>query len=180
MVSVAPIRFARVGGVAIAFQTWGAGDVDVVIVPPLAQNIELAWERPEYQAFFGRLGSFARVLHLDKRGTGASDRTERMPTIDERVEDLLAVMDTADLERAHVLGLSEGGPVAIALAATYPDRVQTLTLFGSGARTVGDETDEEREARLAGVRWFHRTWGTEQSVTLDVFAPSVAGDEGYR
>ena len=149
-------------------------------VPPLAQNIELAWERPEYRAFFARLGCFARVLHFDKRGTGASDRTARLPTVDQRVEDLVAVMDAAGFERAHLLGLSEGGPVAIALAATYPERVETLTLFGSGARIVGDETDEERDARLAGVRYFHERWGTEESVTLDVFGPSVAGDAGYR
>ena len=141
-----PIRFARVDGVAIAYQTWGDGPVDVVVVPPLAQNIELAWERPEYRALFARMGSFARVLHFDKRGTGASDRTMRMPTIDQRVEDLVAVMEAAGVERAHVLGLSEGGPVAIALAATYPERVETLALFGSGARTIGDETDEERDA----------------------------------
>ena len=96
-----------------------------------------------------------------------------MPTVDERVEDLIAVMDAAGVERAHVLGLSEGGPVAIALAATYPERVETLALFGSGARTVGDETDEQREARRAGVRYFHQRWGTEESVTLDVFGPSV-------
>jgi pimeloyl-ACP methyl ester carboxylesterase/DNA-binding SARP family transcriptional activator len=175
-----PIRFARVDGVAIAYQTWGHGPVDVVAVPPLAQNIELAWERPEYQAFFARLGAFARVLHFDKRGTGASDRSARLPTIDQRVEDLVAVMDAAGLARAHLLGLSEGGPVAIALAATYPERVETLALFGSGARTVGDETEEEREARRAGNRYFHRRWGTEDTVTLDVFAPSVADDPSYR
>lgn len=175
-----PIRFARVDGTAIAYQTWGAGPSPVVAVPPFAQNIELTWERPEYRAFFERMGTFARMLHFDKRGTGASDRTARMPTVDERVEDLVAVMDAAGFERAHVFGLSEGGPVAIALAATYPERVETLALFGSGARIVGDETEEEREARLAGVRYFHRRWGTDESVTLDVFGPSVAGDPGYR
>jgi pimeloyl-ACP methyl ester carboxylesterase len=113
-----PIRFARVDGAAIAFQTWGGGDTRIVVVPPLAQNIELAWERPEYRALFARLGRFAHVLHFDKRGTGASDRTDRMPTIDQRVEDLVAVMDTAGFDRAHVLGLSEAAPDAIALAAT--------------------------------------------------------------
>lgn len=175
-----PIEFARVEGAAIAFQRWGDGAVDAVVVPPLAQNIELAWERPEYLAFFERLGRVARVVHFDKRGTGASDRASRMPTIDERVEDLGAVMDAAGLARAHVLGLSEGGPVAIAFAATYADRVQTLTLLGSGARLHGDETDEERAARLDGVRYFVRRWGTDDTVTLDVFAPGVARDPGYR
>lgn len=176
-----PIRFARVDGTALAFQTWGEGPAELVVVPPLAQNIELAWERPEYQALFVRLGRFARVLHFDKRGTGASDRTERMPTIDERVEDLVVVMDAAGFSQAHVLGLSEGGPVGIALAATYPERVRSLTLFASGARTVADDLDPEgRERRLAGVRYFHRRWGTDDSVTLAAFAPSVASDDGYR
>ena len=175
-----PIRFARVDGIAIAYQTWGDGPVDVVAVPPLAQNVELAWERPEYQAFFARMGGFARMLHFDKRGTGASDRSARLPTVDQRVEDLVAVMDAAGFERAHVLGLSEGGPVAIALAATYPERVETLALFGSGARIIGDETREERDARRDAEAYFHRTWGTEESVTLDVFGPSVAGDPSYR
>lgn len=175
-----PIRFARVDGAAIAYQTWGSGSVDVVAVPPLAQNIELAWELPQYRAFFDRLGSFARMLHFDKRGTGASDRAARLPTIDQRVEDLVAVMDAAGLQRAHLLGLSEGGPVAVTLAATYPERVETLTLFGSAARIIGDETDDEREARRALTRYWHARWGTEESVTLVRFAPSALDDAFYR
>jgi len=175
-----PVRFARVDGAAIAYQTWGTGDVDVVVIPPFAQNIELTWERPEYRAFFARLGRFARMLHFDKRGTGASDRTEHMPTVDQRVEDIVAVMDAAGVGRAHLLGVSEGGPAAIALAATYPQRVQTLALFGSGARTIGDESEDERDARRAGFALFRERWGTERSLTLDVFAPSIAGDPGYR
>jgi DNA-binding SARP family transcriptional activator/pimeloyl-ACP methyl ester carboxylesterase len=175
-----PIRFARVDGVAIAYQIWGDGPVDVVAVPPLAQNVELAWERPEYQAFFARMGGFARMLHFDKRGTGASDRSARLPTVDQRVEDLVAVMDAAGFERAHVLGISEGGPVAIAMAATYPDRVETLALLGSGARIIGDETADQRNARRDAERFFNDWWGTENSLTLDVFGPSVATDPGYR
>jgi pimeloyl-ACP methyl ester carboxylesterase/DNA-binding SARP family transcriptional activator len=130
---------------------------------------------------FARLGHFAHMLHFDKRGTGASDRTDRMPTVDQRVEDLVAVMDAAGFEQAHILGLSEGGPVAIALAATYPERVRSLTLLASGARTVADDLDPGgRERRLSGVRYFHENWGTDASVTLDAFAPSVARDPGYR
>ena len=175
-----PIRFARVDGAAIAYQTWGSGPARMVAVPPLAQNVELTWERPEYQRFFERLGRFAEVLHFDKRGTGASDRTERMPTIDQRVEDLVAVMDAAGFDRAHLVGLSEGGPVAIALAATYPERVESLTLMAAGARTVPDDEGPERERRLAGVRFFQERWGTDESVTLDAFAPSIADDASYR
>lgn len=174
-----PVRFARVDGAAIAYQTWGGGPARIVAVPPLAQNIELTWERPEFRAFFARLGSFAEVLHFDKRGTGASDRTEHMPTIDERVEDLVAVMDAAGYDRAHLLGVSEGGPVAIALAATYPERVETLGLYGSGARIVGDMDEREREERGALLSFFHERWGTDDSVTLSIFAPSLADDPDY-
>lgn len=174
------IRFARVEGAAIAYQLFGDGPAAVVAVPPLAQNIELTWERAEFRNFFDRFGSFARVLHFDKRGTGASDRTARMPTIDQRVEDLAAVMDAAGIGRAHLLGLSEGGPVAIALAAIYPERVETLSLFGCGARMVGDLTDDERQTRRDLVRYFQDRWGTDESVSLELFAPSLVGDASYR
>lgn len=174
-----PVRFARVADAALAYQTWGSGPAHVVIVPPMAQNIELAWERPEYRALFGRLGQFARIVHFDKRGTGASDRSDRMPTIDERVEDTVAVMEAAGVARAHLLGFSDGGPAAIALAATYPERVETLALFGSGARILGDLNDDDRAQRREDVRFFLERWGTDDSVTLELFAPSVAAQPDY-
>jgi pimeloyl-ACP methyl ester carboxylesterase len=118
------VRYARVGGVSLAYQTWGSGPATVVAIPLLAQNIELTWERPEYRTTLERLGSFAQALHFDKRGTGASERTTHVPTMDERVEDLRAVMAHAGIERAHLVGLSEGGPMALALAATYPGLVE--------------------------------------------------------
>lgn len=175
-----PIRFARVDGAAIAYQTWGSGPVPVVCVPPFAQNVELTWERPEYRAFFSRLGGYGSVLHFDKRGTGASDRTDRLPTVDERVEDLVAVMDASGVERAHLVGISEGGPVALALAATYPDRALSVALVGSGARIVGDLSPQEQEDRRAALELFRERWGTERSITLAVFAPSLASDDDYR
>ena len=134
---------------------------------------------PSTRALFARLGGFAQVLHFDKRGTGASDRTARLPTVDQRVEDLVAVMDAAGCERAHLLGLSEGGPVAIALAATYPQRVETLALFGSGAASSATRRRRARRAARRRPLLPHR-WGAEESVTLDVFGPSVAGDASYR
>ena len=175
-----PIRFARVDGVAVAYQTFGLGAARILVVPPFAQNIELTWERPEFRAFFARLAAFATVVHYDKRGTGASDRADRMPTTDQRVEDTMAVLDAVGWERCHVFGVSEGGPVAITIAATYPHRVESVALFGSGARIIGDETDEERRVRHQGRAIFHELWGTEHTVTLDVFAPSVASDPDYR
>ena len=174
------VRYARVGGVSLAYQTWGSGSATIVAIPPLAQNIELTWERPEYRTTLERLGSFAQVLHFDKRGTGASDRTAHMPTMDERVEDLRAVMAHAGIERAHLLGVSEGGPMALALAATYPDLVEGVVLVNSGARIVGDATVEELVALRNGYAIFADRWGTEDTVALDVLAPSLAANEGYR
>jgi pimeloyl-ACP methyl ester carboxylesterase/DNA-binding SARP family transcriptional activator len=174
------VRYARVDGVSLAYQTWGAGPATIVAIPPLAQNIELTWERPEYRTMLERLGSFARVLHFDKRGTGASDRTARMPTMDERVEDLRAVMEHAGIQRAHLLGVSEGGPMALALAATYPHLVEGVVLMSSGARIHGDATPEELAAGRAWNQLFADRWGTDDSMTLEVFAPSLASDAGYR
>ncbi|MBW3658216.1 MAG: alpha/beta fold hydrolase [Actinobacteria bacterium] len=177
---MSPVRYARVEGVSLAYQTWGEGPATIVAIPPMAQNIELMWERPEYRTMFDRLGSFARVLHFDKRGTGASDRTTRMPTIDERVEDVRAVMDGAGIQHAHLLGVSEGGPVALAFAATYPHRVDGVVLVSSGARVHGDATPEQVAAGKAWNDAFAERWGTEESMTLEVFAPTVATDPGYR
>jgi pimeloyl-ACP methyl ester carboxylesterase/DNA-binding SARP family transcriptional activator len=174
------VRYARVGGVSLAYQTWGSGPATIVAIPPLAQNIELTWERPEYQRTLERLGSFARVLHFDKRGTGASDRTMHVPTMDERVEDLRAVMAHAGIERTHLVGVSEGGPMALALAATYPDLVEGVVLVNSGARIVGDRTAAELAALRQRYAIFADRWGTEDTVALDVLAPSLAADEGYR
>lgn len=180
MTGASPVRYARVGRVSLAYQTWGAGPATIVAIPPLAQNIELMWERPEYRTMLDRLGSFARVLHFDKRGTGASDRAARVPTMDERVEDLRAVMAHAGIARAHLLGVSEGGPMALALAATYPDLVASVVLMSSGARIHGDATPEGRVAAREWNRLFADRWGTEETITLDVFAPSLASDRSYR
>ncbi|MFP5309115.1 MAG: alpha/beta fold hydrolase [Actinomycetes bacterium] len=172
------MRYARVDGVSLAYQTWGSGPASIVAVPPLAQNIELMWERPEYRAMLDRLGTFARVCHFDKRGTGASDRSAHMPTVDERVEDLRAILDHADIRRAYVLGVSEGGPVALAFAATYPQRVDGVVLVCSGARIRGDRTGGRTDTRWREA--FIERWGTEESITLDAFAPSLAADPTYR
>jgi pimeloyl-ACP methyl ester carboxylesterase/DNA-binding SARP family transcriptional activator len=180
VLSPSTVRYARVAGVSLAYQTWGEGAATIVAVPPLAQNIELMWERREYRTMLERLGSFARVLHFDKRGTGASDRTARMPTMDERIEDLRAVMHDARIERAHVLGVSEGGPMALALAATYPDLVEGVVLMSSGARIHGDVAADQMEAVRDWNAIFADRWGTEETLALDVFAPSLASDADYR
>ena len=133
---IPPIRFADARGARIAYQDFGQQEPVVVAVPPLAQNLELAFEAPIKRRMFERFGRFARWIQFDKRGTGSSDRRVRVPGIDERVDDMRAVMDAAGVDRAHLFGQSEGGPMAILFAVTYPERVQSLTLFGSGPRCM--------------------------------------------
>ncbi len=176
---VPDIQFANSNGARIAYQIFGDGEQTIVAIPPMAQNIEAAWEQPLVRAMLERFGSFARFVIFDKRGTGASDRSSPIPGIDERVDDLRAVMDHVGLDQAHLLGTSEGGPMAILFAATYPDRVLSLTLHHSGARTLPDETLEidaqqpERRYYMADI------WGTAESEIAERFAPSLADDEEF-
>jgi pimeloyl-ACP methyl ester carboxylesterase/DNA-binding SARP family transcriptional activator len=168
-------RFAPARGARLAYQVFGAGDQTVVAIPPLAQNIELSWEQPAIRRMLERFGSFCRYLHFDKRGTGCSDRRSQVADIDERVDDVRAVMDHAGIEHAHLFGSSEGGPMTLLFAATYPDRVDSVILFGSGASTFpqtlsGDELSQIRERqRLAMDRW-----GTPESTIAARFAPTLA------
>ncbi len=111
-------RYAKSGGVSIAYQVFGEGPLDLVFIPGFVSNVEFYWELPGIRHLFERLASFARVVIWDKRGTGLSDPVDRVPTLDERVDDLKAVMDTVGLERAAFFGLSEGGPMALLFAVS--------------------------------------------------------------
>lgn len=173
-----PVHFAQARGARLAWQVWGEGPVRIVAVPPLAQNIEAAWEWPWIREMLERFGTFSRYVHYDKRGTGASDRTSRVPGLDERVDDLRAVLDAVGFASTHLFVQSDGGPTALMFAATYPERVESVTVFGSGAALLPPGVTEEqwiagRERRVA-------TWGTPQSTMVDDFAPSAAADQEYR
>jgi pimeloyl-ACP methyl ester carboxylesterase len=174
-------RYARSGGVSLAFQVFGNGPITIVAVPPLAKNIEIAWECAQYRHYFERVASFSRYVHFDKRGTGASDRTVPVPSLDTHVDDLRAVMDAAGVEHAFVEGVSEGGPMAMLFAVTYPDRVDGLILDGTASILVPrGETPEARDERLALRELWLERWGTDESLTLAAMAPSVAADPWYR
>ena len=180
MLSVPSTRYARCGGVSLAYQDFGQGRVTLVAVPPLAKNIEIAWECAQYRHYFERLASFSRYVHFDKRGTGASDQTVPVPSLDTRVDDLRAVMDAAGVDRAFLWGASDGGPTAMLFAVTYPDRVEGLILDGTAASLVppsGSPAVEKR--RLAREAWLDR-WGTDETLTLAFMAPSVVSDPWYR
>ncbi len=166
---------------SLAYEDFGDGPVTLVAIPPLAKNIEIAWECAQYRHYFERLASFSRVVHFDKRGTGASDRTVPVPSLDTHVDDLRAVMDAAGVDRAFLWGASEGGPMAMLFAVTYPDRVEGLILDGTAAVLVPpSESPAAREQRLARRELWLDRWGTDQSLTLAAMAPSVASDPWYR
>jgi len=132
----AKTRYARSGDVCIAYQVAGDGPFDVVFVPGFVSHVEIGWELPGFGPAFRRLSSFARLIVLDKRGTGLSDRVAHIPTLEERMDDVRAVMDAAGSERAALVGVSEGGPMALTFAATHPERTTSLVLWGSFARTL--------------------------------------------
>ena len=127
-------HYAKSGDVHVAYQIFGSGPTDLVFVPGFVSHIEKYWEHPDLARWLLRLGSFARVIMFDKRGTGMSDRVAEVPGLDERMDDLRAVMDAVGMERAALMGVSEGGPLTALFAATYPERVDALVLYGSFAR----------------------------------------------
>src|ERR1700722_16159199 len=128
----AETRYARSGDVHIAYRVFGDGPRDIILVPGTVSHVELYWELPVNEYLLKRLTSFSRVIVFDKRGQGLSDRVADQ-TLEERVGDVLAVMNAAGSERATIYGWSEGGQMSLMFAATYPERVSNLVLYGSYA-----------------------------------------------
>ena len=131
-------RYAKSNGVSIAFQVVGDGPTDLVYVPGWVSHVELAWDVPDLGRAFERLSSFTRLILFDKRGTGMSDpvRDEDLPMLEQRMDDVRAVMDAVGTERATMFGASEGGNMSMLFAATYPERVDALCAFGCFAKRV--------------------------------------------
>ena len=177
-------RYARSGDVSIAYQVTGDGPFDVVMVPGFVSHVELAWDIPGLAHVATKLGETARLIRFDKRGTGMSDRVEGAPTLETRMDDVRAVMDAVGSERAALLGMSEGGPMSVLFAATYPERAWALVLAGASPRTMwasdypyGVKEDEYR----AGLERVQRNAGSPE-YTLQIarhLAPS-ADEESQR
>ena len=129
-------RYARSGDVNVAYQVFGDGPFDLVVVPGSLSHVELAWEVPRWAEMNRRLGSVARTIVFDKRGTGMSDRVSPATTLETRIDDIRAVMDAAGSDRAAVLGISEGAPIGMLFAATYPERVWALACAGAFANVL--------------------------------------------
>jgi class 3 adenylate cyclase len=175
-------KYARSGDVSIAYQVIGTGPLDLLIVPGFISHLEQAWEDPSYNRFLQRLASFCRLILFDKRGTGLSDRIAGLPTLEQRMDDVRAVLEAARSERAALFGISEGGPMSILFAATYPQRTSALVLYGSIARGTwapdypwGVKLDQEWEDWLEGWR---KGWGGPYGI--DLWAPSAAHDAQFR
>lgn len=182
MTATPTTSYARNGGVHIAYQVVGEGVQDLVLVPGWVSNIEYAWEDPSYSHFLRRLASFSRLILLDRRGTGLSDRVSELPTLEQRMDDVRAVMDAARAERAALFGLSEGGPMCLTFAATYPERTSALVLYGTFARMVwAPDYPIGLPAELLAqfLDLVEESWGTG-SISADYFAPSRASDESFR
>jgi class 3 adenylate cyclase/pimeloyl-ACP methyl ester carboxylesterase len=161
----------------------GDGPVDLVYVPGWISNVELNWEDPSYARFLSRIASFTRLITFDKRGTGLSDRVaeDRLPTLEQRMDDVRAVMDAAGSERAALLGVSEAGPMCVLFAGTYPERTQALAVYGSYAHAGAApeyEWTRSEESRAAFTRMIEEGWGG--SLGLAERAPSMVLDDAFR
>jgi pimeloyl-ACP methyl ester carboxylesterase len=175
-------RYARSGDVHVAYQEFGGGDLDIVLVPGFVTHVELIWESEPSARFLEALSSFARVINFDRRGSGLSDPVADAPTLEERMDDVRAVMDAAGSERAVLMGISEGVPMSLLFAATYPERVEALVCYGGMARstyaddyTFATPVDALTESGFDLILPF---WG--QGAVIEVSAPSQADDPEAR
>ena len=184
------IRYARADNVSIAYSRWGEGDHLIVFTPPFVSNIELMWDLPEWERMLTWAGQHHEIIMIDKRGVGLSDRVTEPSTLEQNVSDVLAVMDAEGVESANLVGHSEGGSIAVALAANRPERVQRMFVINAPALGVPREiledfadasnplpTPEETQKMTLSVV---QTWGRPESVWLELFAPSLANNSRVR
>src|SRR5919206_5149052 len=171
-------RYAMSGDVSIAYQVVGDAPIDLVLVLGFATHLELQWESPPMAGFFERLSSFCRLILFDKRGTGLSDAVIEVPTLEQRIDDVRAVMDAVGSERAALFGVSEGGPMSLLFAATHPERVSALVVHGAMGRTTEAPdypwASPAQALREAGAELIVPTWGQDGETVLELFAPSFA------
>jgi pimeloyl-ACP methyl ester carboxylesterase len=179
------VRYARSGDVNIAYQVVGEGPLDLVYVPGWVSNVELMWEETAMAHFLGRLASFSRLILFDKRGTGLSDRVsnDELPTLEQRMDDVRAVLEAVGSDRAALFGHSEGGNMCVLFAATYPERTTALITLGSFAKRRDPDDDypwaptaENRDETAADVE---RNWGHLRPQDVEYYAPSRVGEEQF-
>ena len=175
MLSRTSIRYARNGDVSIAYTVFGDGPVDVLFIGGFVSHLEIGLELARAERFWERIGSFARVITFDKRGMGLSDRDGGAYSIENIVDDALTVLDACEVERAAVLGVSEGGSAATLIAATHPERVSAMVQYGTYARVSrADDYPEGIPVEVVRRFWSQmiEQWG--DPVSIDMWAPSAA------
>jgi class 3 adenylate cyclase/pimeloyl-ACP methyl ester carboxylesterase len=176
------VRYAKSGDVSIAYQVVGEGSFDIVYVPGSFSNVELSWTNPRIAAFYRRLASIGRLILFDKRGTGLSDRVADIPSLETRMDDVRAVMDAVASERAAIIGISEGGPMTLLFAATYPDRAWAAVIYGGFVRGTWspefpyEPTVAEYDQSIATIP---QSWASREQVvrTMQWLVPSAAEDQ---
>ncbi|MHB8572079.1 MAG: adenylate/guanylate cyclase domain-containing protein [Candidatus Dormibacteria bacterium] len=176
-----PTAYARSGDVHIAYQVIGTGPIDLVLLPSWVTQVDMAWEGTRMALFLRRLANFSRLILFDKRGTGLSDRGGALPTMEERMDDVRAVMDAVGSARAALFGMSEGGGLCALFAATYPERTSSLIMYGSYARRIWAPDypwAPTLEQRQRFYDLIETSWGGV--VDLEVLAPSVARERRFR
>ena len=173
------IRYTKVDGLSIAWQQFGSGP-DVLVIPGLVSNIELMWEHEFYRRVLDLLGKHVRVTQFDKRGMGLSERTREHQTIEQRMADVLAVMEASGLERTHLLGISEGGLIAQIFAARYPERVDKMVIGNS--LVAGRDPDPDRHHRDGSIRHIEllvEHWGQDGRAMANGFSPTQSSNEAF-
>jgi len=169
-------RYATSGDIFVAYQVSGQAAPDLMVAPGFFSHVEHDWEHPLMARFLYALGSFSRLIRFDKRGTGLSDRSVGIPHLEERIDDIRAVLDASHSRQVFLCGVSEGGPMSLLFAATYPNRVAGLILLGSYAQSVGASVPQDDFA--ASERTIRESWGT--GIGVEAFAPSQVDDASFR
>ena len=173
--------YASIGDISIAYQVLGEGPIDIIVVPGIISHVEFFHEIPGYTEFLRSLSQIGRVITFDKRGQGLSERISGAPSMDERIDDIAAVMEAANSKSAAFVTLSEGGALSILFAATYPERVSHLFICGGYA--MGHGTDDypfrqSKEERIAKSELWASNWG--KGIAWDFITPSIANNTGMR
>ena len=167
--AAAPVQYTVSDGLNIAYQVSGAGDVDIVLIPGFISHLEQDWGDPRHAQFLSRLGTFGRLIRFDKRGTGMSDRPAGVPDLETRMHDVLAVLDAVGSARAVLFGYSEGGPMSVLCAASHPERVSSLILYGAYAkrtRAIDYPWAQTPEERREYTEQLVTTWDWEADMRM--------------
>lgn len=178
------VRYTKSGDVHIAYQVYGSGPINLVVTPGTITHLEYYWKSPGMRRWLEGLGRFARVVIFDKRGTGMSDRDAGIPTYEERMDDIRAVMDAASFDNAVLVGVSDGVPMSILFAATYPSRTRGLVLYGAeakGSRAPDYPWAQTEDEWEESIRKTEETWGTKdwEEGAVSYLAPSRRGDAAF-